>query len=143
MVEINETWDQYVITPETAIYPAPTWAQRDCIEATESCSSHGYCNTTGYCVCEPGYYGSINTMSCDTYCDGDIINGNCRTNTILYIGGMVAYQYAEGDEYQANMRLAVNLINNKTDGWFDDLTSQVTFQLLFSSNFNRFSSLCS
>lgn len=125
MLNHNDSWTFDLVNSHTAVYPAPTWAQRDCIKSTNDCSSHGKCNTTGYCVCDPGYYGAINYLSCDTSCDGEIVNGKCRANTILYIGGMVAYQYAEGPEYQANMRLAVELINNKNDGWFDNNTAQV------------------
>lgn len=124
MLNINGSWEFQLVDAESAEYPVPTWAQRDCTEDTSSCSSHGRCNSTGFCVCDPGYYGS---GSCESYCDGDIVGNKCLADTILYIGGMVAYQYAEAEEYKANMRLAVELINNKTDGWFDDSTSQVHF----------------
>jgi hypothetical protein len=124
MLNNNGSWEFQLVDAQSAEYPVPTWAQRDCTEETNSCSSHGQCNSTGFCVCDPGYYGS---GSCENYCDGDIVANTCRANTILYIGGMVAYQYAEAEEYKANMRLAVELINNKTDGWFDNSTSQVHF----------------
>jgi hypothetical protein len=122
MLDVNGTWQFQLVDAESAEYPVPTWAERDCTEETNSCSSHGACNSTGYCVCDPGYYGS---GSCELYCDGDIVANTCRPNTILYIGGMVAYDNDEAEEYKANMRLAVELINNKTDGWFDDSTSQI------------------
>jgi hypothetical protein len=83
------------------------------------------------CECDPSYYGLTDPSSCDTYCNGEVVGGACRGNVVLYIGGMVAYQYAEGPEYAANMRLAVELINNKTDGWFDNNTAQVVLRILF------------
>lgn len=124
MIAINGTWDFHLVDATTAEYPVPTWAERDCMESTSSCASHGQCNSTGFCICDEGYYG-IGT--CDLYCDGEIVDDKCRENTILYIGGMVAYQYAEAEEYKANMKLAVELINNKQDGWFDNTTSQIYF----------------
>ena len=140
MLEVNSSWKFNLVDYQSAAYPAPTWAQRDCMMLTSDCSSHGQCNSTGYCICDAGYYGQINPLSCDTSCDGDIVGGKCRVNTVLYIGGMVAYQYAEGPEYQANMRLAVELINNKQDGWFDNSTLQVFLLYLFlsSSKFQLF-----
>ena len=123
MLKINGTWKFELVDAESAVYPVPTWTQRDCTESFDSCSSHGQCNSTGFCVCDPGFYG----LGCEDFCDGEIVDNKCRANTVLYIGGMVAYQYSEAEEYKANMRLAVELINNKTDGWFDNSTSQIHF----------------
>lgn len=131
MINVNGTWGFHLVNSESAEYPAPTWAERDCTDRTDSCSSHGHCNSTGSCICDAGYSGS---ETCDLYCDGEIVANQCRANKILYIGGMVAYQYAEAEEYKANMRLAVDLINNKTDGWFDNATAQVHFILQLNNS---------
>lgn len=124
------TWALEIVQPTNvanreAVYPSPTWAQRTCVESTSQCADHGQCDTSGVCQCDPNYYGGENPASCDTYCDGLIESNVCKEDKVLYIGGMVAYQYAEGDEYRSTMKLAVDLINNKTDGWFDDSTAQV------------------
>eukprot|EP00602_Paraphysomonas_sp_CaronLab_P005348 CAMPEP_0185017998 /NCGR_PEP_ID=MMETSP1103-20130426/842_1 /TAXON_ID=36769 /ORGANISM="Paraphysomonas bandaiensis, Strain Caron Lab Isolate" /LENGTH=1593 /DNA_ID=CAMNT_0027547641 /DNA_START=63 /DNA_END=4844 /DNA_ORIENTATION=- len=116
------------------IYPAPTWSQRACNRDTNYCSSHGQCDTSGECICDNNYYGAANPSSCDTYCDGQIVDGACRSSMVYYIGGMVAYQYSEASEYKSSMRLAVDLINNKTDGWFDNDTAQVTLVLQLNNS---------
>ena len=124
------TWSLQIVRPDDIadrppVYPVPTWIQRDCDSSTNYCDGHGYCGADGVCVCDEGYYGDANPASCDTLCDGQIVNNVCRLDMTLHIGGMVAYQYAEGDEYRSSMLLAVQLINNKTDGWFDNTTAQV------------------
>ena len=52
----------------------------------------------------------------------------CLSNQVYYIGGLVNYGSHDAMEIVANMELAVNLINNHSDGWFDS-TRQVTLVL--------------
>jgi hypothetical protein len=132
---VSSSWELEIVRPSaiasrTQVYPAPTWAQRSCVESTSYCDSHGQCDTSGVCQCDANYYGGVNPASCDTFCNGIIEENICREDKVLYIGGMVAYQYAEGSEYRSSMNLALELINNKTDGWFDDSTPQVARELL-------------
>ena len=126
------TWALEIVSPENiaakdAQYPAPTWAKRSCDVETNNCDGHGSCDNSGTCQCDSGYYGAIDPLSCDTFCFGDLVNDVCKEIQVLYIGGMVAFQYAEADEYSASMRLAVDMINNKTDGWYDQSVPQVSF----------------
>lgn len=132
VLQMQPSLTNNIVSPERfreteVVYPMPTWMQRECSVDTNDCSGHGSCNAEGVCICEEGYYGAINTLSCDTYCEGSIDEyGKCLKNKIYYIGGVFAYQFAEAKEYAANLRLAAELINNKTDGWFDD-TKQIEF----------------
>lgn len=116
------------------VYPVPTWTERDCEEATDSCAGHGSCSDEGECVCDSGWYGLVNEDSCDTYCAGDLASGVCRSNAVFYIGGIDAGTLASSQELYAHMRLAVELVNNKTDGWFDDVR-QVSLVLNTSDGF--------
>ena len=96
-------------------YPTPTWAYRACKISTESCAGHGACTSTGVCVCNFGYYGRLNSLSCDSLCNGQVDSlGNCLVSKLYYIGGVSPMNLDEGVEYVANMKMAVELINNKT-----------------------------
>lgn len=107
----------------TPYYPVPTWAKRQCEIDTNYCSNHGTCSPAGKCICDYGYYGYDNVNSCDTYCIGtfDPITGGCAKFTTYYVGILADYQFHEHNEYIAHIQLATLMINNKTDGWFDDI----------------------
>ena len=116
-------------TNASVTYPMPTWASKECEISTVYCSGHGKCNEAGHCICDTQYYGKVNPQSCDTYCDGVIgydaeDSDFCMLNTTYYIGGMVNYATTAYFEVEAMINLAINLVNNKTDGWFDN-TPQV------------------
>jgi hypothetical protein len=104
-------------------YPVPTWSQRQCEMNTNYCSSHGTCSSTGECICDYGYYGYENINSCDTYCVGtfDLVTGGCAKFTTYYVGVILDYQFQEYSEYLAHITLAAEMVNNKTDGWFDEI----------------------
>lgn len=104
-------------------FPVPTWAKRQCEIETNYCSSHGTCSSSGVCECDYGYYGYENINSCDTYCVGtfDPVTGGCAKFTTYYVGVILDYQFPEYSEYLAHVVLAAEMINNKTDGWFDDI----------------------
>jgi hypothetical protein len=121
-------------TEGNTLYPMPTWKMKACEKETSDCSGHGRCDDTGWCVCEPGYYGKTNVKSCDTLCDGTLAKDAargvffCKYNATFQIGGVVTTDYDER-ETAAILRLAVELVNNKSDGFFDDLAPQVFFEL--------------
>ncbi len=50
---------------------------------------------------------------------------------MFHIGGSISRSSAAFAEQQANLLLAAQLVNNKTDGWLDD-TPQVVFRVLVS-----------
>lgn len=104
-------------------FPVPTWSKRRCEIETNYCSSHGTCTSSGVCECDYGYYGFENINSCDTYCVGtfDPETGGCAKFTTYYVGVILDYQFPEHSEYLAHISLATEMVNNKTDGWFDDI----------------------
>lgn len=104
-------------------FPVPSWSKRKCQIDTNYCSSHGTCSSAGVCICDYGYYGFENVNSCDTYCVGtfDPETGGCAKFTTYYVGVILDYQFPEFSEYLAHIALAAEMINNKTDGWFDDI----------------------
>lgn len=53
------------------------------------------------------------------------MSGFCIDTQTFYIGGTYEANFAEHVEHIAHMRHAVQLINNKTDGWFDQEMPQV------------------
>jgi hypothetical protein len=116
----------YAVVEE--VFPVPSWAERQCTTDTSSCDDHGSCDSSGKCTCDYGYYGFENPDSCDTYCTGTFHSdtGACTRSTTYYIGMLTDYQFPEYKEYIAHSNLAVELINNKTDGWFDDVTADIT-----------------
>jgi hypothetical protein len=119
----------------SVLYPMPTWSTKTCEKETSDCSGHGRCNDVGRCVCQPGYYGKTNVKSCDAVCEGilaeDAARGVtfCKLNATFQIGGVVNLNGYDSMELAAMMRLAVELVNNKADGFFDDLAPQVFFNL--------------
>lgn len=125
------TYSTTVVAPTelaqgTAVFPMPTWTVKSCNSRTLYCNGHGTCSSLGICECVENYYGYKDPISCDTYCDGDMVEGLCRENLIAYIGGLLPYSISGLKEYIAAMNLAVLMVNNKTDGWFDQ-TPQITF----------------
>jgi hypothetical protein len=110
------------------VFPAPTWLQRQCFEDTNYCSGHGSCDTSGVCVCSANYYQE--SVACDSFCDGQVQEtGNCRANKLYYIGGLIDSTSLIWEEREAAMRLALELINDNYDGWFDDDVPQVSLIL--------------
>ena len=112
----------------SVVWPVPTWKQQECVRATQSCSSHGECDTSGTCICDAQYYTS--SIPCDTYCDGEINEetGHCHANVVMYVGGIVDDLLGDTAEIMSTMQLAVDLINDHSDGWFDS-TRQVKIVL--------------
>ena len=112
----------------SVVWPVPTWKQQECVRATQSCSSHGECDTSGTCICDAQYYTS--SIPCDTYCDGEINEetGHCHADVVMYVGGIVDDMLGDTAEIMSTMQLAVDLINDHSDGWFDS-TRQVKIVL--------------
>jgi hypothetical protein len=119
-----------------AIYPMPTWKMKQCEIDTNDCSGRGRCSSDGKCICDDQYYGKVNVESCDTYCDGERAYDPgrkvhfCKSKTTFHIGAVTIADKAQEPEYRAVLRLAVDLINNKTDGYFDNTTAQVNFEVV-------------
>jgi hypothetical protein len=111
----------------------PSWKSRECSLETGNCAGHGKCVESS-CNCDEGYYGLKNPQSCDTYCFGEIFNGVCRNNRTYYVGAQLDYDVEHFRELSAHLRLAVELVNNKTDGWFDDNTKQVTLKIRLNNS---------
>jgi hypothetical protein len=118
-----------------AIYPIPTWKMKQCEIDTNDCSGHGRCSSDGKCICDDQYYGKINVESCDTYCDGKRAYDPerkvhfCKSATTFHIGVVTIGGRVQELEHRALLRLAVDLINNKTDGYVDNTTAQVFFEV--------------
>jgi hypothetical protein len=118
-----------------AIYPMPTWKTKQCEIDTNDCSGHGRCSSDGKCICDDQYYGKINVESCETYCDGERAYDPgrkvhfCKSKTTFHIGAVTIADKAQEPEHRAVLRLAVDLITNKTDGYFDNTTAQVYFEV--------------
>jgi hypothetical protein len=53
----------------------------------------------------------------------------CKVNATFQIGGVVSVGEYDALELAAMIRLAVELVNNKSDGFFDDLAPQVFLEL--------------
>jgi hypothetical protein len=116
------------------VYPVPTWKEVECQTSTDFCSGHGTCNTNGTCECNANYYNSGNVYFCDAFCAGEVTEdaNACLQTRQFYIGGLADFQDLQAQEYMAHMRYAVELINNKSDGWFDD-TPQVYLHLMINN----------
>jgi hypothetical protein len=117
------------------IYPIPTWKMKQCEIDSDDCSGHGKCSSEGKCICDDQYYGKINVASCDTYCDGELACDTergvyfCKSPVTFNIGAVTIADASEEPEYRAVLRLAADLINNKTDGYLDNTTAQVYFKI--------------
>jgi hypothetical protein len=131
---LDETFDLFVVSPPavaqgTVFYPMPTWKAKQCMSETLYCSGHGTCSDEGVCLCDLNYYGKEFPESCDAFCSGEMKSGSCLEVQSYFIGGLVPYDSPVANEFIAMMKLAVQLINNKTDGWYDDEMKQVLFVL--------------
>jgi hypothetical protein len=135
---LTSSYSQSVVSPlERAngviSYPMPTWKAKSCMKETLYCSGHGTCADTGLCICDEHYYGKLNPLSCDTYCTGEMKDSICFSLQQYYIGGLLPYSISSAPEFISIMNLAVELINNKTDGWFDD-TLQVSLTIQINNS---------
>lgn len=131
---VDKTFNLLVVSPPSeaqgsVLYPMPTWKAKQCMADTLYCSGHGTCSAEGICICDPNYYGKEFPDSCDAYCSGETKSGFCLEVQHYYIGGLVPYNSPVYLEFVAMMHLAVELINNKTDGWYDQDVNQVIFML--------------
>jgi hypothetical protein len=91
--------------------------------------------TTAACECDLNYYANEVLDSCDSYCHGEVFVDTvgeryCRARTTYFIGGLLDLTHHHGLVNHA--RLAVDLINNKSDGWLDEETAQVSLELLLN-----------
>jgi hypothetical protein len=119
--------NNYTVNNELCLTMVHTaWAQRQCISSSESCSGHGECTAAGQCVCDANYYGSSEDTACAFFCDGYLDSNTCRQNRVCYIAVQIPKGSADYEEEVAALQLAVDMVNNKTDGWVDD-TPQVEF----------------
>jgi hypothetical protein len=139
IVQMQKSDSSSVIYPPDAakasFFKLPSWKVKSCERDTNDCSGRGYCNDNERCICDPGYYGLATKNSCDAYCNGTLAEDVerqeyfCKVNTTFYVGGVVSSSDPASSEIAAMMRLAVELVNNKSDGFFDDLAPQVFFNL--------------
>lgn len=122
------------------VFPAPDWATRACQTATVFCSGHGQCMPQApvggvACQCDEQYYAKDVPASCDAHCDGDVFvdatGRHCRPDTTYFVG--VLTDGADSARLLAShLNFAVHVINNKTDGWLDGETAQVSLQVLLN-----------
>jgi hypothetical protein len=120
----------------TLVYPMPNWLSKDCWQKTQGCSGHGTCNAAGQCECDDRYYGL--TGSCENYCSGELdvdssSQSFCKLLQTFYIGGIAPGDRDDNSEILAVLNISTSLINNKTDGWFDNTTSQTVFVVNYLS----------
>jgi hypothetical protein len=59
------------------------------------------------------------------YSQGIIRDGYCIESRTFYVGGTYAGLFELSEEHRAHLKHAVDLVNNKTDGWFDAEMPQV------------------
>lgn len=124
-----------MVLPTTAphaslTFPMSTWVQKSCMYSTNKCSGHGSCTTDGKCECDAHYYGADGSISCETYCDGELAVNTagsvfCKAVMTYFIGGLSPADRDDNEEIRAVIDLAVELVNNNTDGFLDDLLKQV------------------
>lgn len=112
----------------------PPWPQRTCRIDTNNCDGHGACNAEGKCVCETSYYNATKSGSCKDFCAGEIDEGLCLTPQHFYIGVQTTKSVNDKDEVLSMIRLTISLINNKTDGFFDDETKHVYLHAQFNDS---------
>jgi hypothetical protein len=138
IVQMQDDLKHSLIFPDNItaiIYPLETWKSKQCAADTEDCSGHGRCDSFGVCVCDTQYYGKLNPRSCDAFCDGERAYDTerkiffCKNMTTFHVGAVTIADAAEEPEYRSVLRLAVDLVNNKTDGYFDNTTAQVYFEV--------------
>jgi hypothetical protein len=139
IVQMQKSDSSSVIYPSEAAKASfiklPSWKVKECERDTSDCSGRGYCDDSGRCICNPGYYGLETKNSCDAYCNGTLAEDVerkeffCKVDTTFYVGGVVSSSDPDSPEVAAMIRLAVELVNNKADGFFDDLAPQVFFNL--------------
>ncbi len=115
-----------VIYPEewatsTFVYPALSLAERKC----QFNCVNGDCDFDGICVCYVLFYGTY----CNDVCNGAVVDGECLDVRTVYVGGMVIDSTVE--EYNSIMHLAVNMVNNKSDGFFDS-TNRIHFEFMMN-----------
>jgi ABC-type branched-subunit amino acid transport system substrate-binding protein len=110
---------------ETLVYPMPSWMSRECERSTQSCSGHGFCVDES-CICEANYYDSSSALKCDSKCHGVIVEGVCRSNRDYYVGVNFYFDTSNFLELEAHARLAIELVNDKSNEWFSNITQQVT-----------------
>ena len=124
------------VTEVNITYPIPLWKVRECEYETSFCNSYGVCSPDGVSICNAGYYGDSVSSSCSHYCDG-VLNENkqCIRNQLYFIGAILDYSLPRTTEVISSLNLAVNLINNKTDSWFDDSAAQVKFKLIVNNSY--------
>ena len=103
------------------IYPAMTLLERECWVKCEA----GHCDQLGNCVCDELYHGT----NCNILCNGAVVDGECLDVRTVYVGGLIVDSTLE--EYISIMHLAVELINNKTDGFFD-FTTRILFEFMLN-----------
>jgi hypothetical protein len=82
-------------------------------------------------LCESQYYAKDVPNSCDGFCAGEVFDNGveryCRSNTTYYVGVILDDYVKTG--VQIHIAFAMELINNKTDGWFDVEAAQVTLKM--------------
>ncbi len=103
-----------------AEFPVPSWAQRACAAASSDCRGHGDCDRDGQCQCDASYYGEY----CEHACIGGYVDASgdyCLRDKTFYIGMAFDFNISVAAESKAVLQLAAALVNNKTDGWFDNL----------------------
>jgi hypothetical protein len=136
VVQAMQNLKNAIVLPNAtaAIYPISSWVTKECEIATNDCSGHGRCDAEGICVCDNPYYGHVNTKSCDTYCNGvrdyDKYRGVyfCKVHTVFHIA-VVTIAGTNSEEFRSLLNLTASLVNNKTDGFFDEGSDQVHLEL--------------
>ena len=129
MNDTGEIEQEHVIYPpelatEAFEYPALNRWERQC----QAACLNGDCTSEGICECRGLYYGP----TCDSLCNGEVIDRECFDLRTVYVGGLLIEETFT--EYTDIMKLTVDLINNKTDGFFDE-TSRVHFEFMLNFTF--------
>jgi hypothetical protein len=115
-----------------AVFPVPTWAQRDCYSNTNYCSGHGACDVYGECQCDYGYYSTNEPTTCDTYCKGKFDDGDCIVLHTYYVGALIDTTYDGWEEYVSHLKLMVELINNSSDPFIGSNLIGVRIELMIN-----------
>lgn len=136
VVQAMQDLSNAIVLPSVTatIYPISNWATKECEIVTNDCSGHGRCDSEGNCACDNPYYGQVNTKSCDTFCKGvrdfDKYRGLffCKMDSVFQIG-VVTIPGTYNEEFRSLLNLTASLVNNKTDGFFDDGLNQVYLEI--------------